>query len=77
MFEPFPGNYIWNMAVNIALCMDGEMGELDIANRKIAEVAKQGPDVGTRAFFDAYCELAEQVAGLAAADEAKGRLLSA
>ena len=61
MFEPFPGNYIWNMAVNIALCMDGEIGELDIANRKIAEVAKRGSDFGTKAFFEAYCDLARRV----------------
>lgn len=77
MFEPFPGNYIWSLSVNIALSMGGEIGELDIANRKVMEAARQGADAGTRAFFDAYCELAERVATLAAEDEAKGRFLSA
>ena len=77
MFEPFPGNYIWSLSVNIALSMGGEVGELDIANRKVMKAAEGGADAGTRAFFDAYCELAEKVAGLAAEDEADGRLLSA
>lgn len=77
MFEPFPGNYIWSLSVNIALLMGGEIAELDIANRKVLEAAKQGSDAGTKAFFDAYCEQAENVAALAAEDEAKGRLLSA
>ncbi len=77
MFEPFPGNYIWNLSVNIALAMGGSMGELDIANRKVIEAAKAGPDVGTKAFFDAYVEMAENVASLAAEDEANGHPLSA
>jgi dienelactone hydrolase len=77
MFEPFPGNYIWNLSVNMALAMGGAIGELDIANRKVMEAAKQGADAGTRAFFDVYCEMAERVARLASEDEAKGRLLSA
>ncbi|CAN5300922.1 prolyl oligopeptidase family serine peptidase [soil metagenome] len=77
MFEPFPGNYIWSLSVNIALSMGGEIGELDLANRKVLEAAKGGSDAGTKAFFEAYCSLAESVAALAAEDEAHGRLLSA
>lgn len=77
MFEPFPGNYIWSLSVNIALSMGGEIGELDIANRKVMEAAKEGADAGTKGFFDAYCELAEKVAVLASEDEANGWLLSA
>ena len=77
MFEPFPGNYVWSVSVNIALCMGGEIGELDIANRKVVEAAKNGPDAGTKAFFDAYCLMAENLATLAAEDEDRGRLRSA
>ena len=77
MFEPFPGNYIWSLSVNIALSMGGEIGELDIANRKVLEAAKAGGDAGTKVFFEAYREMAEKVAGLAAEDEANGRMLSA
>jgi dienelactone hydrolase len=77
MFEPFPGNYIWSLSVNIALSMGGEIGEIDVANRKVSEAAKAGADAGTKAFFEAWCEMAEGVAQLAAEDEANGRLLSA
>lgn len=77
MFEPFPGNYIWSLSVNIALSMGGEIGELDIANRKIIKAAEGGADAGTNAFFEAYREIAENVAALAAEDEANGRMLSA
>ena len=77
MFEPFPGNYIWSLTVNIALSMGGEIGELDIANRQVMEAAKQGADAGTKVFFQAYCDIAEKVATLAAEDEANGFLLSA
>ncbi|PHR92590.1 MAG: alpha/beta hydrolase [Robiginitomaculum sp.] len=77
MFEPFPGNYIWSLSVNIALSMGGEIGEIDIANRKVVEAAKAGGDSGTQEFFRAWCEMAENVATLAAEDEAMGRNLSA
>jgi dienelactone hydrolase len=77
MFEPFPGNYIWSLSVNIALSMGGEIGEIDIANRKVAEAAKQGADHGTKAFFEAWRDMAEKVAALGEEDEANGRPLSA
>ena len=51
MFEPFAGNYIWSLSVNIVLCIGGEIGELDVANREVREAAKRGADAGTEAFF--------------------------
>lgn len=29
MFEPFPGNYVWNLGLNLALICGGNHGELD------------------------------------------------
>jgi hypothetical protein len=29
MFEPFPGNYVWNLSVNICLEMGGVIGEIE------------------------------------------------
>ena len=77
MFEPFPGNYIWSLSVNIALSMGGEIGEIDIANRKVLEAAKEGADKGTGAFFAAWRTMAENVAALAKEDETMSRPLSA
>jgi hypothetical protein len=29
MYEPFPGNYVWNLSVNICVGMGGAIGEMD------------------------------------------------
>ncbi|WP_313802178.1 alpha/beta hydrolase [Sphingobium sp.] len=77
MFEPFPGNYIWNLATNLALCCGGNHGEIDEANRPIREAAKAGSDAGSAQMFDSWVRVANQVAANGAVDEAAGRLLSA
>jgi dienelactone hydrolase len=77
MYEPFPGNYVWNLSVNIALNMGGLMGEIDPANEKVRAVARQGGDAGTEAFFDAWGELADRVRRLAENHEAADHDLSA
>lgn len=77
MFEPFPGNYVWNLMVNLALVCGGAMGEIDRACRPIREAAGRGEDAGTAQLFDSWLAVADQVASNAAADEAKGRRLSA
>lgn len=77
MYEPFPGNYVWNLSVNIALNMGGVMGEIDPANDKVRAVAQQGEDNGTEAFFDAWGELADRVRSGAEKNEAAGHMLSA
>ena len=48
MFEPFPGNYVWNLQVNLALVCGGNHGEIDLACRPIKEAAANGEDAGTR-----------------------------
>jgi dienelactone hydrolase len=77
MYEPFPGNYVWNLSVNICLAMGGVMGEIDIANEEVREIAKKGEDAGTEAFFSAWGKLADRVAALADEDAAAGRSRSA
>lgn len=77
MFEPFPGNYVWNLATNLALVCGGNHGEIDEANRPIMEAAKAGADAGSALMFDSWLRVADQVAANAAADEAAGYRLSA
>ena len=77
MFEPFPGNYVWNLATNLALVCGGNHGEIDEANRPIMEAAKAGADAGSALMFDSWIKVADQVAANAAADEAAGFTLSA
>ena len=64
MYEPFPGNYVWNLSVNICLAMGGVIGEIDRANERVREIAKKGDDVGTEAFFSAWMSTADRVAAL-------------
>jgi pimeloyl-ACP methyl ester carboxylesterase len=77
MFEPFPGNYIWNLQVNLALVCGGNHGEIDEACRPIREAAARGADAGTARLFDSWIAMADQVTLNAEADERAGRLLSA
>jgi dienelactone hydrolase len=77
MYEPFPGNYVWNLSVNICIAMGGAIGEIDAANARVREVAKLGDDSGTEAFFSAWIAMADRVAELADKDEAMGHYLSA
>lgn len=77
MYEPFPGNYVWNLSVNIALNMGAVMGEIDPANTKVRLIAQDGEDSGTEAFFDAWGEVADRVRLLAEKEEAAGHALSA
>ncbi len=77
MYEPFPGNYVWNLSVNICLNMGGVMGEIDPANDKVRAASSGDPDEGTEAFFSVWGELADRIRGLAIADHSAGHSLSA
>lgn len=77
MYEPFPGNYVWNLGVNICLGCGGALGEIVEANAPVLEAAKAGADAGTVAFFDSWCALADRLVTQAKADEAAGHDLSA
>ena len=77
MYEAFPGNYVWNLSVNICIGMGGAIGEIDRANERIREVAKQGEDAGTEAFFSAWVSMADQVTQLGDEAASTGCFLSA
>lgn len=77
MFEPFPGNYVWNLQTNLALVCGGNHGEIDVANRPVMAAARAGADDGTARLFDSWIAVADQVARNAEADEAAGYHLSA
>ncbi len=77
MFEPFPGNYVWNLQTNLALVCGGNHGEIDVAIRPIKEAAANGEDAGTAQLFDSWISVADQVRKNAEADESAGYLLSA
>lgn len=77
MFEPFPGNYVWNLGINLALIAGGNHGELEEACRPVREAAKAGADAGSAELFASWIAVADQVAANAAADEAAGYRLSA
>ena len=49
MYEPFSGNYVWNLSVNICIGMGGVIGEIEKANERVRDLAKQGEDAGTEA----------------------------
>jgi len=77
VYEPFPGNYVWNLSVNICLNMGGVMGEIDPANDKVRDVATSNPNQGTEAFFSAWGELADRVRSLGLEAEAAGHAITA
>lgn len=77
MYEPFPGNYVWNLSVNICIGMGGAMGEMDRANEEVRAIAREGEDKGTEAFFTAWGAMAERLAMLGDEAMAAGRRFSA
>lgn len=77
MYEPFPGNYVWNLSVNICLAMGGAMGEMDCANDDVREIASKGEDEGTEAFFVAWGAMADRLVQLGDEALAAGHSLSA
>lgn len=77
MYEPFPGNYVWNLSTNLALMCGGNIGEIDAACRPIREAAARGEDAGTALFFDSWIDVAGKVVAMADQDLADGRRLSA
>src|SRR5260370_24354198 len=77
MFEPFPGNSVWNLATNLALYVGGNHGEIDAACSPLREAGGGGEDAGTAEFFESWIKLADRVAANAEADLKKGRAFSA
>lgn len=76
MFEPFPGNYVWNLSTNIALNTGAQLDEVLGAIGPVVARAASGDDA-TAAYLEAYEELGDRLTGLADEDRAVGNLLSA
>ena len=72
MYEPFPGNYVWNLSVNICANMGGSIGEMDVANSEVRKIAESGDDAGTEAFFISWGALADRLIELGEEAEAAG-----
>jgi dienelactone hydrolase len=77
VYEPFPGNYVWNLSVNICIGMGGAMGEMDKANEEVRQIARQGEDAGTEAFFNAWTRMGDRLVALGEEAEAAGHGRSA
>src|SRR5207344_2660969 len=77
MYEPFPGSCVWNLSVNICIGMGGAIGEIDKANERLRDLAKQGEDAGTEAFFSSWIDMADGVIRLADEAAASRQFLSA
>ena len=74
MFEYFPGNYVWNLAVVATLNSGGLIDEVDRACRPLRDAAARGEDAGTAEFLRVWGGLAGSLAAQAeTADKAGHR----
>lgn len=76
MFEPFPGNYVWNLSTNIALNCGAQLNEVLDAIEPVRSLADRGDDA-THAYLAAYEALGDRVVELAEEDLAAGHPLAA
>ena len=77
MFSYFPGNYVWNLSVDIAIESGAQMGEIEEMCAPLREAAAQGADLGTAAFLERWVEMADRLVDLAEDDRTLGRSFSA
>lgn len=76
LFEPFP-NYIWNLAVAIAMESGAQVGEIVDIVAAAKDAAGLSADNGTQAFMQAWMAKADTLIELAEEDLARGREFSA
>jgi alpha-beta hydrolase superfamily lysophospholipase len=77
MFQYFPGNYMWSLAVMRAMASGGMLGEIDWACRNLKEAAKVGPAGDNEAWHAAWLRLSEQVDESARSAASKGKVVTA
>ena len=77
MFEYFPNNYVWNLAVAIAMESGAQIGEIDEMCRPLRDAATRGEDAGTAEFLRSWVAGADRLVALADEDEALARRYSA
>jgi hypothetical protein len=72
MFEYFPNNYPWSLAVMGALSRGGVIGEVDEACRPLREIAAKKNDPAAQiAWFESWMKVAERVERLGDSDAQK------
>jgi dienelactone hydrolase len=72
VFEYFPGNYVWNLAVVATLNSGGLIDEVDRACRPLREAAARGEDADTADFLRVWGGLADSLAVDAEAADTAG-----
>jgi pimeloyl-ACP methyl ester carboxylesterase len=72
MFSYFPGNYVWNLSVCIALESGAQIGEIDEMCAPLRDAAARGDDLGTVDFLASWVAMADKLVGLADEDAAAG-----
>jgi alpha-beta hydrolase superfamily lysophospholipase len=77
VFEYFPGNYIWNLALNIALGSGAQIGELDQACRAALAASQMGDDAGTGVLIESLVKLGDRLVRMAEDDDRRKRNFSA
>jgi dienelactone hydrolase len=77
VFEYFPGNYVWNLAVVATLNSGGLIDEIDRACRPLREAAARGEDAGTTDFLRVWGGLADELAADADAASTAGHAWTA
>jgi alpha-beta hydrolase superfamily lysophospholipase len=77
MFQYFPGNYMWSLAVMRAMASGGMLGEIDWACRNLKEAAKVGPAGDNEAWHREWNKLSEQVLTIANENAEKGNRITA
>ena len=77
MFEYFPDNYPWSMALQMALNAGGVLSEIDDKLRSLKHLAGNNDDEANQAWHDAWSELGERNLLLAKDDATAGHSVSA
>ena len=77
MFEYFPDNYPWSMAVQMALNAGGNLSEADEVLRPLKLLASDNDEAANRAWHDAWASLGVRNQKLAKEDADHGREQSA
>ncbi len=77
LFQYFPGNYVWNLSIAIALESGARIGEIEEMSRPLLDAAARGEDAGTPEFMRRWVEMGDKLCGLADEDLALGRGFSA